>query len=479
MLHWATVTALVAVAAGIALLFLQASTLVLPGDSGSTANMPALEGFVWLATQTRSGLLWDARQALLLIVAALLIVTAGDVRPTAAGPATRRSFVAKAAGPVLGFLAVAVLGLQAALGHAAAVTPDRGLAILMDAAHLTAAGLWAGGLLALAVGMLPIVMSARGKQAYVPLARAGWGPFGAVAALSVGVLIGTGLYSAGREVASPDALLMTFYGRTLIVKIALVMVVGIFGLLNSTMLHPSLSAPLARLLRRPRGWTPLSLKRLPGLVVAELAVGGLVLLVTGTLVSSPPANGPEFAPATPAPPPVTAPSQLVNDLLVTFEARPNRPGQNIALMQVVSTRRPAPAEIMRVIVHYTFLGQDIGSVVTDAQEIAPGQYQVAGDQLSLAGPWQVDVVVRRKGLEDSKASFQWTVVAPSVSRPVVVSNRPLEPILTRVAALWLACLAGLAVLAKIKGARIEIPRVRPQARRERGEALARNDQSHH
>jgi putative copper export protein len=110
----------------------------------------------------------------------------------------------------------------------------------------------------------------------------------------VGLLIASGFYSIGRQVTSLDAMLTTLYGRALIVKVALVLCVGAFGLPNSSMLHPRLSAPLARLPRRPSGWTPLSLKRLPALVIAESTLGLLVLLATGVMLASPPAHGPQI-----------------------------------------------------------------------------------------------------------------------------------------------------------------------------------------
>ena len=230
-------------------------------------------------------------------------------------------------GVVLGILGVALLSTQALSGHAAAVSPNAPLAVLVDTLHLTAASFWIGGLLALAVGMLPMALAGRGTPAFAALAYAGWGSFGGLAAFSVGILIATGLYSTGRQVASVDALITTFYGRTLIVKIALVLLVGAFGLINSSLLHPWLSFPLARLLRRPPGWTPLSLTQLPTLVIAEIAFGLLIFLVTGTLDFLTAARGPEFAAATASSQVV---SQRADDLLITFQAAPNQPGQNIA-----------------------------------------------------------------------------------------------------------------------------------------------------
>jgi hypothetical protein len=39
-----------------------------------------------------------------------------------------------------------------------------------------------------------------------------------------------------------------------------------------------------------------------------------------------------------------------------------------------------------MIVHFTYLGQNVGVITTDAQKISPTTYQVSGDQVSLAGP---------------------------------------------------------------------------------------------
>jgi copper transport protein len=454
-LRWALVSAVAALLLGLGLLLWEASVLALLAAPGATAGRSIGEVVAALLGQlstmlisTRSGWLWVLREALLAIIAVLLFFQRGRSWPASRG-----------AGMVLGLLAVAVIAIQANLGHAAAVKPETSLAVALDIAHLIAASLWVGGLLALAIGLLPLLLAGRGTPAYAALAHAAWGPFGALAALSVGVLIATGLYNTGQEVASLDGLLTTLYGRILIAKVVLVLGVGFFGLLNSTMLHPSLTAPLAKLLRRPAGWTPLSLRRLPLLIVAELGVGLAVLLATGTMVTTSPPHGPGFDPAPAVATTVTVPSQQVDDLLFTFEARPNQPGQNIALLQVVSTRRPPPAEIMRVIVHFTFRGQDIGTQTADAQEIAPGEYQLAGEQLSLAGLWQVDVVARRRGIEDTKASFQWTVLPPPIrTRPVVFSNRPLGPILTVAAALLLAGIAALAAAAVATRSRRRRPR---------------------
>lgn len=74
--------------------------------------------------------------------------------------------------------------------------------------------------------------------------------FGLVAASSLGVLLMTGLYNSGQQVASLDALLFTLYGQSLLLKIGLVVGVGLIGLINSARLHPRVADVIRRVLRR-------------------------------------------------------------------------------------------------------------------------------------------------------------------------------------------------------------------------------------
>ena len=224
----------------------------------------------------------------------------------------------------------------------------------------------------------------------------------------------TGIYNTGRQVASIDALLTTFYGQSLLSKIGLMLLMGSVGLMNAMLLHDRVAAPLAKLLRRPAGWTPLSLQRLPQLVLAEMSLGLLVILFVGLVTSAPNPNGPEFAPFD-EDAVLGMVSTTVEDLLISFSAKPNRPGQNVFLIRAASSRRPAPAEVLRVIARLTYLDEEIGTITVDAQEIDEGQYHIGGSYFSLAGKWHVEVAVRRQGVEDTVAQFDW-VVQPAGDR---------------------------------------------------------------
>lgn len=418
----ATICSGLAIVIGLGLLLWQMGTL-----AGALPEGASMAGATWqLLSRTRWGLFWLLRQGILLVLSGVLC---GYYRQIAEEQAEGGSHTWQQRLGLLGtgLLLLAVLIVQGLTGHAAALALSTTLAMGIDALHLLAASFWVGGLLALSTGLLPLLRR-QNKADFAALARASWGRFGGWAAISMGVLIATGLYNTGRQVISLDALLATLYGQALLTKIGLMVGIGLVGLFNSIVLHPGLAAPLAQWLSRPTGWTPLTLRQLPRLILLEAGLGLLALLVTGMITVTPPARGAEFALAANEIP--TALDQTIDDMLVTFSARPNRPGQNMFTVRAVSVRRPPPAEVMRVILRFTFLGQDMGRTSVDAVEIEPGLYQVGGNYLSLAGAWQVQVVVRRRGIEDSVAQFNWVVAPPGPARPLILSRQPLEPVLT-------------------------------------------------
>jgi copper transport protein len=417
-LGWAGWCAGLALVVGLGLLLWQTITL-----SETLPEGASLQGVGWqILSRTRWGGLWLARQSILLALTGIVFWLGRA--------ATKRRNRGVLILLIVDMLLLALVTVQTLTGHASAITPNTSLAAVADMLHLLAASLWIGSLLALVVGLLPLLR--RDRTDFAVLVRASWGPFSRLAALSVGLVVATGLYSAGRQVASVDALITTLYGQALLGKISLMLGVGAFGLLNAMLLHPRLAAPVARLLGRPGGWTPLSLRRLPTLVSVEAGLGLLIFLVTGLITAAPAPRGPEFTVVPEEVP--TSLSQLVDDVLVTLSVKPNRPGQNVFTVFAASTRRPPPAEIIRVILRFTYLDQDLGRVSATTEEVEAGRFLIGGNYLSLAGPWQIDVVVRRKGVEDSVARFNWLVAPPGETRPVVISKQPLEAPLTIAAA---------------------------------------------
>ncbi len=153
---------------------------------------------------TRYGTVWLARAGLLALLAALLrLATEDDAR---AGLALRLQ--------ALG-LSAASLVLGALAGHAAAAE-GAALAVGLDGLHLLASGIWAGGLIPLALCLAWARGLPRPEAAAVAAER-----FSRIGLAAVTMLAGTGAFAAWQQVGGVPAFLGTAYGRWLGVKLVL------------------------------------------------------------------------------------------------------------------------------------------------------------------------------------------------------------------------------------------------------------------
>ncbi len=409
-------------------------------------NLPenaTLSKTVWqFLTQFRWGYLWLGRQAFYIAMLALWLAlqrtTSQIEKLWMAVPMTTT--------------ALGVILMQALISHAAALAEHTIILIVADMIHLIALGMWIGGLIILLLGLFPLFRQQ--PEQYKPIILAGWRPFSRIATFSIVALMLTGLYSAGGYIASFDALLTTFYGQTLLSKVTLTLLMGLFGLFNAIMLHPGLAAPIARLLHRPPGWTPVSFNHVTQLFFAQIGVGIFILGFVAILTALPHPIGPEYAPY-PTKKIINPITQSVDDITISFGAKPNIPGKNDFQIETTDTHPSSSAEIMRVIVRFTYLDEDIGTLSVDAQNIDETQYQLGGNYLSLPGNWSIDVVVRRKGVEDVVSTFAWFVPPTLEPKPTIISDRPLEPILTGMSIAGWILAAIVALVWKLYKRRIE------------------------
>jgi len=309
-------------------------------------------------------------------------------------------------------------------------------AILAQALHILAASAWLGSLGALAF----LHWSMIGRQH--PYALLFWRRFGLVAFICVGVLLASGVFNTTRQVFSLDAWLLTPYGWALWLKIGLFLAAGAWGLLNSAAVH----ARVAQFIRIVTGFRLISGP--PRWLKPEILSGGLILLTTAYLTTIAPARGPEFVPPETYERPPANFTQPVEDLLINLVVRPNQPGVNLLSIGVFNTRRPAPAEVIRVQVRLNYLDRDLAPQTMVAELESEQRYRLQTSALSLEGRWQAQVVVRRNGLPDAVASFEWQVAPLSLSappQPMWVSNQALasrwEVNLAFVGALLLTLLA--------------------------------------
>jgi copper transport protein len=198
-----------------------------------------------LLTGTRWGHLWLAREAALIALGAVIL----GIRSRLDKPATRRSAVwpVSAAALVLAVACIEALG-----SHSVALESTRAAAVAAYALHVLTALLWLGALPALVLVLWPRVAGLPPRE----VVRACRGPFSTLIVISVTALVVTGLYGAGRQVPEPGQLLSTSYGRTLLLKIALLAAVGGLGLANSALLHGRRLGRPGRLMRVPGGAAP-------------------------------------------------------------------------------------------------------------------------------------------------------------------------------------------------------------------------------
>jgi copper transport protein len=319
-------------------------------------------------------------------------------------------------------LAAALATAEALGSHAAALRPSS-TPVPADAAHVLSASVWMGAVAALILALWPTpgftirdaaTLAVGIRRRFAVLAGAG--------AVIVAI---TGLYAAGRQVASVDALLLTLYGRTLLAKTAVVALAGVFGACNFLLLRQLATGGRRRLVRAS--------------IVAEATVGGAAFLAAGVLTAAAPARGPSFAPPRPVVP-VTL-SRQVDDLILTVTVRPNRPGTNTIGIEAASTRRPPPAPIDALRFR---LGSSSGTAAFPRSVGGGGWLTPAA--LERPGDERIDVIVTRGG-HRLVVPFGWRVDPTDPARRVVVSSRRLSPIVNRAALLLLVAAPICAALA--------------------------------
>jgi copper transport protein len=448
---------LLALGAGCAALALAAGAA---DAAAKAAGQAPVSGGWWvtagqLLAATRWGRLWLVREGILL---ALVLVTlwwrSRTLEPRGRGAG------APAAGA--GVLVLALVSVEAMGSHAAALQEARAPAIAAGALHVLTACVWLGTLPALLLMMRPQRWGAAGPADLLAASR---GRLTGLAAGSAGLVVVTGLYSAGRQVGTVEGLLGTPYGRALLVKSALLLVLGGFGLVNSARLHGRCPAWLGAVGRRlTTGWPS---RRL---VLAEAGAGALLLLAVGVLLETAPAHGPATrqGPATRAaatPAAAQTASGSVADLVVTVSATPNRPGVNGFTALAGSSRRPPPAPLEGVELQ---IDAAHGGGMVALQQVGPGRWFGTG-RLDQAGPLRLEAVLHRAG-KRLAVPLSWWVGPPAPAPGVAAApGRRLAPYVDGMALSLLAAALAAAVarLVLARGRRRAAQAVRPAETPER------------
>ena len=227
--------------------------------------------------RTQAGRDWLVRTSLLTLLAIFLVLMRKPLHDGSRAPLA-----------IALVLAAAELSALVWAGHSGAARGARGaVEQTADALHLLAAGIWLGGLVPLAL----LLATARraGEERWLVVARNAAGRFSTLGVLSIAGLLATGIANSWFLVGDLASLLSTNYGRCLLLKFGLfVLVVGV-ACVNRIRLVPLLASAPAMLDLDPAWETIRELQRNTAM---EVALGVLILGVVAALGTLPPAAHP-------------------------------------------------------------------------------------------------------------------------------------------------------------------------------------------
>ena len=304
-------------------------------------------------------------------------------------------------------VALAILGVALGAGalltisltsHAAATVNVRTEAILNDFIHLIAVAVWVGGLcgLVLAVRLiLRVCDESERRETLSVLVRR----FSLVAGISVVAIILTGLYSAWAQVVTVPALQVP-YGRVLVFKVAVVAGLLLVAGANLIWVRPRLRAGDAASL-----W----LKRL---VAVEIVMATIILLSVGFLTALEPARqvasregiggrgGFETRPYF---------EETAEGTHMTLKVDPGHVGPNTIRVSLADRSGAPIANATDVRVRLSYLDADFGETPYSATQVGEGEFVLDEQLISIAGAWQVELVVQRPDAFDARAAFRFEV----------------------------------------------------------------------
>jgi copper transport protein len=314
----------------------------------------------------------------------------------------------------VGWTMAGLIGLVAAelvTGHTRTTEPIW-LAMAADAVHVVGAGVWFGGLAAMAISL----RSAKADDDLVTGARM-VGAFSNLAGYTVLALSAAGVVLAWMEVQAWHALVSTHYGWTLLVKSAVVAGVLLVAAYNNRVLVPSVissgneeshlepdsggSGSTVVAIVHPSAGT--AWHRLSRTIRIELVGLMVVIGVTALLVNLQPAA--EAAG-------VSGPYSTYvpfGEGLLNLVIDPNRTGVNEIHLYVL-TAGGLPALVSgEATIEFRMPEQDIGPILRRLQVAGPGHYIHVGPELAIPGEWVITVRQRISEFEEVTADMAVTV----------------------------------------------------------------------
>ena len=210
-------------------------------------------------------------------------------------------------------------------------------------------------------------------------------------------LVVTGLYSAWAHVTVLPALVVP-YGQTLLIKTALVAVLLVFGATNLLWLTPAIRANriAASILRRT--------------VTAEAIVGVLVILAAASLTSLEPARQVASREGIGIPQSLTF-QDTVEGATIDVDIEPGQVGPNTVAVSLTDRLGERIANATGVDIRLSYLDADLGEGLLSTAPDGDGKYLAANAPINIAGPYQLEVAVRRPDTFDARTAFRFEVAS--------------------------------------------------------------------
>ncbi len=303
-------------------------------------------------------LLW---RALPLGVAGVALVVAGRLDPRW----RRLAF------GFVGTSAAGVMLIHVLAGHAGASSGEwRWAKIAFQWVHFASVGMWIGGLVAL----LLAVRGAPDEDKAAAVRR-----FSTGAGIALGLVAASGLLRAVDEVGALGALMTTTFGRLVLLKTGLLLILALLGAANRYR-----SVPAART----------TLRGLGRIGATELAVASVVLAVTGFLTGQVPPSVVQAAKV--ASRVAVSGSDFATSVRVQLELMPGTPGPNRFLARIVDYDTGQPVKADRVSLRFSLASRpDIPASSLALTPEPDGTYVGRGSNLSIEGKWTIVLVVEK------------------------------------------------------------------------------------
>jgi copper transport protein len=304
----------------------------------------------------------------------------------------------------IGMLALAAMWLRADSGHAAASTAVW-FTVGTQWLHFAAVGVWLG-----ALPWFVVLLWRTPADERAALAKR----FSIVATLGILVVAATGTLRAIDEVSSWGQLVHDSFGRTLSVKLGIVAVIAAVGAVNHFVLTRRLPARSSALRRA---------------VVVEIALGAVVVMVTGLLTGLAPASSVAAANT-----PAQSTAQLTVEghdyattTRVALEVTPGIVGPNRFSATVTDYDTHDPVDASAVKLRFALSSRpDLGKASLDLAPAGSGRWEASGATLAMPGVWQLTAVVSDASggvevplLVTPTIAGQQTTTTPSPGQPTI------------------------------------------------------------